>query len=118
MIDEKKIEEAANSSAEQNRWEVAISDEEVITLCKKVFKEGAHWAIQEFLKGLWHDAKEEPKEKGYIITKWWVDSLNDTYYECDNIQDRVKWGEYTKGNHIMGWCYLSDILPTQKGGEK
>lgn len=113
MIDEKKLEEVAFLLSDRS---YEFGDE--AEACKLGFIAGAHWAQKEFLKSLWHPAKEEPKEKGYIITKWWVDSLNDTYYECDNIQDRVKWEEYTKGNHIMGWCYLSDILPTEKGGEK
>ena len=110
MIDEKKIQEES--------YEITDGTLVEDVLRRAAFVYGAHWAQKEFVKSLWHPAKEEPKEKGYIITKWWVDSLNDTYYECDNIQDRVKWKEYIKDHQIMEWCYLSDILPTEKGDEK
>ena len=117
-MDEKKIEEAANSSAEQNRWEVAISDDEVRTLCKKVFKEGANWAIQEFLKSLWHDASEEPdKSKSDILTLGF-----DADYTYLQFKDSILWQEESWRHSISRccinqWAYLSDILPKQKGGE-
>ena len=92
MLDEKKIEEAASSSAEKNRWEAAISEDEVRNLCKKLFKAGAHWAIQEFLKGdrlnagilsiPTEDELESLKKEGlynkivYIISKFNLENLS------------------------------------------
>lgn len=112
MIDEKKIEEAANSSAEHYRWEVAISDDEVRTLCKKVFKEGAHWAIQEFLKGLWHDANEEPRNKASVLVIG-GDNNDTIYYLVSDYQD---WNHEVELWDINKWCYLDDLFPKQKGG--
>ena len=109
MIDEKKIQEESYEITDGT----LVSD----VLRRAAFVYGAKWAQKEFVKSLWHPAKEEPKEKDYIITKWWDDELTEILYECDNIQGRVRWEEYCKLNNILEWCYLSDILP-QKGGEK
>lgn len=50
MIDEKKIEEAAFEEYPLN------SDGNIIG--RNGFKEGAKWAIKEFLKDLWHRCPE------------------------------------------------------------
>ena len=113
-MDEKKIEEAANSSAEQNRWEVAISDDEVRTLCKKVFKEGANWAIQEFLKSLWHDASEEPRKEATIL----IETKRKFYYVWKEWQNNFYpfWDDAVACSNITRWLYIDDLLE-QKGGE-
>ena len=113
-MDEKKIEEAANSSAEQNRWEVAISDDEVRTLCKKVFKEGANWAIQEFLKSLWHDASEEPRKEATIL----IETKRNFYYVWKEWQNNFYpfWDDAVACSNITRWLYIDDLLE-QKGGE-
>lgn len=110
MIDEKKIEEAENSSAEQNRWEVAFSDDEVRTLCKKLLIAGAHWVIQEFLKVLWHDANEEPSryDDYLVITK--QGCIDSCYFDADSWHD-PKIG----GGNVTMWLDYKDILPKQKG---
>ena len=80
MIDDNKIEEAANL----HRFELIASmhgstlgtpmqcSEEVVDaeteLIENSFITGAKWAIKEFLKNLWHDANEEPKfGKGRLL---------------------------------------------------
>lgn len=58
MIDDKKIEAAAKQHSEESY----ISD--YFQACyKDAFKAGAKWAINEFLKNLWHPASEEPNIK-------------------------------------------------------
>nr|DAW35409.1 MAG TPA: hypothetical protein [Caudoviricetes sp.] len=63
MINEKKIEEIANKHLESefsdNDYPISITD--IKKQCKDNFKAGAHWAIEEFLKDLWHLANEQPK---------------------------------------------------------
>lgn len=49
MIDDKKIEEAAFDLYKNSKLDF-VSSESV-----EGFKEGAKWAISEFLKNLWHD---------------------------------------------------------------
>ena len=113
MIDEKKIEEAASAYAEKSRWEATISEDEVRNLCKKLFKDGAHWAIQELLKGLWHDAKEEPKAGEYL----YIDSYGqiEKSYRIDNDDP---WDEEVRLYEIIKWLQIDDLLPKQKGGEQ
>ena len=72
MIDEKKIEEAAQGAADLYEQDLPIMSYNEDTeadgqhhFCQEfgaeLFKDGAKWAINEFLKDLWHSADEEPK---------------------------------------------------------
>ena len=66
MIDDKKIEAAANKHIETEyaRYNSGEVEEEMICLRgKDSFKEGANWAINEFLKDLWHPSSEKPNIK-------------------------------------------------------
>ena len=104
MIDEKTIEEAA----------IEYIDDEGRGF--EAFIAGAEWAINEFLKDLWHDASEEPKVSKWIVTRFLNDD-NDLVYEVDlnvNIRD---WKTYVQQYRIVKWLYIDDILP-KKGGEK
>lgn len=66
MIDDKKIEAAANKHIETEyaRYNSGEVEEEMI--ChrgKDSFKAGAKWMQEEFLKNLWHPANEKPKRR-------------------------------------------------------
>lgn len=82
----------------------------------ELFKDGAKWAINEFLKNLWHPNTEEPdKSKGDIIT---LGFDNDAYLQ---FKESVLWNEESWRHsisrcQIIKWAYLSDILP-KEGGE-
>ncbi len=111
MIDEKKIEEAANKHIETEyaRYNSGEVEEEMICLRgKDSFKEGAKWAINEFLKDLWHDASEEPRKNNIYLAQI-GDCAFDTFYDSKN------WDTYSKGVNITRWLYVDDLL---KGGEK
>ena len=112
-MDEKKIEEAArkrlNAFRKANHDGYSSSIIDIESDCLDNFKAGAHWAIQEFLKGLWHPASEKPimSEYGMIIVE-----LNDitalkyslwrstTTYEC----------LCNNKGYIHRWLYLDDLL--------
>ena len=90
MIDDKKIEEAANKHIETEyaRYNSGEVEEEMICLRgKDSFKEGAKWAINEFLKDLWHPNTEEPdKSKGDIINigvEWLKDITSPSKVKTD-----------------------------------
>lgn len=91
MIDERRIEEAAINKCG------FISSE---------FCSGAHWAIEQILKGLWHDASEEPKENLVLVVYDMVVD-NGTIHNLVDIMtyDRFKMELYRKK-----WCYVSDIV--------
>ncbi len=122
MIDEKKIEEAANLC----RFEVIASmhnpyqcfEEEVdaqTDLIENSFISGAKWAINEFLKDLWHPNTEEPdKSKSDIIT---IGFDNDAYLQFKEsiLWNEESWRHSISRCQITKWAYLSDILPKEGG---
>lgn len=120
MIDDKKIEEAANKHIETEyaRYNSGEVEEEMICLRgKDSFKEGANWAINEFLKDLWHPNTEEPdKSKSDIIT---LGFDNDAYLQFKEsiLWNEESWRHSISRCQIIKWAYLSDILPKQEGGE-
>ena len=127
MIDDKKIEEAARESADMYEKDLPImsynEDTEVDGqhhFCQEfgaeLFKDGAKWAIHEFLKDLWHSIEEEPdKRKSDIIT---IGSYNyiSLHFKESFIWKEESWRHSISRCQINKWAYLSDILPKQKGG--
>lgn len=127
MIDDKKIEEAANL----HRFELIASMhgstlgtpmqcfEEVVDaetdLIENSFITGAKWAIKELLKNLWHPASEKPLLRNgkclvvYNSGKIDMFKISFVYEMLSNYgKDGMSW---------KCWCYISDLLP-KKGGEK
>ena len=111
MIDDKKIEESARYYC-NNRYH-ASHDSPFIA---EGFRQGAKWAIHEFLKDLWHSIEEEPdKRKSDIIT---IGSYNyiSLHFKESFIWKEESWRHSISRCIITKWAYLSDILPKQKGG--
>lgn len=125
MIDDKKIEEAANL----HRFELIASmhgstlgtpmqcfEEEIdaeTDLIENSFITGAKWAINKFLNDLWHPASEEPKfGKGrlLVLINGGVSILNVGF-----VLDQLRNLHNVYG--IEGWLYLNDLLP-KEGGEQ
>lgn len=120
MITDKQIEEAQESIFEEeflgngeniiyeddegneDYTEERYDDEQI----KEAIKLGAHWAIEQILKGLWHDASEEPKENLVLVVYDMVVD-NGTIHNLVDIMtyDRFKMELYRKK-----WCYVSDIV--------
>lgn len=108
MIDNKKIEDAAKQHSEESY----ISD--YFQACyKDAFMEGAKWAINKFLKDLWHDVDEIPKRAKVFIFECGDYSMNYHVGMMFNPNDYKKNAEIW---HMNRWCYLEDILPKQEGG--
>lgn len=74
------------------------------------FKDGANWAINEFLKSLWHDAEEEPKKKRVFLYKTIFEG-----YGINQIIDGNEWKYIIKYQRATQWLYIDDLLP-KKGG--
>lgn len=111
MIDDKKIEEAARYYC-NNRYP-ASQDAPFIA---EGFRHGAKWAINEFLKDLWHPNTDEPdKSKSDIIT---LGFDNDAYLQFKEsiLWNEESWRHSISRCQIIKWAYLSDILP-KEGGE-
>lgn len=127
MVLDKKIEEAKEEIYEDR---FLLNGEDVIfdndakyeMFVKEDIKEaiglGAKWAINEFIKYLWHPNTEEPdKSKSDIIT---LGFENDAYLQFKEsiLWNEESWRHSISRCQINKWAYLSDILPKQKGGEQ
>lgn len=138
MIDDKKIEEAANL----HRFELIASMhgstlgtpmqcfEEVvdaeIELIENSFITGAKWAINEFLKDSVHPASEVPRnDNGKILAFSKVNSniklydmnamLNET--ACDTYQEM--WEIRVRAYTFTDWVFVDELLDLiTKGGEQ
>lgn len=116
MIDEKKIEEAKRAF---------IADKKILGVISIIdlscgFKEGAHWAIEQFLKDLWHDAKEDPINGDILVESTYTsDGFSQKCYSVEDIADiditYYDWKEYVEQDCITRWLYIEDLLP-KKGG--
>ena len=120
MIDDKKIEEAASVYGTGNGYSVIGPDGRISLKpeLETAFEAGVHWAINEFLKNLWHQNTEEPdKSKSDIIT---LGFDNDAYLQFKEsiLWNEESWRHSISRCQIIKWAYLSDILPKQEGGEQ
>nr|WP_293546746.1 hypothetical protein [Prevotella sp.] len=113
MIDDKEIDIAARAQALSKH----INETSYFQLRSiEDFKDGAEWAINEFLKRLWHPNTEEPdKSKSDIIT---LGFDNDAYLQFKEsiLWNEESWRHSISRCQIIKWAYLSDILP-KEGGE-
>ena len=129
MIDNKKIEEAARGAADLYEQDLPMMSYDEDTevdgqhhFCQEfgaeLFKDGAKWAINEFLKNLWHLNTEEPdKSKSDIIT---LGFDNDAYLQFKEsiLWNEESWRHSISRCQIIKWAYLSDILPKHEGGNQ
>ena len=123
MIDEKKIEEAAEDIYEEyfsGNYDYTISEEDHSPLFEganviHAVKLGAQWAQKEFIKSLWHDAAEEPEEGKKCIGHYKCTSLDAITFELPIAYNT--WNEYVRYSTLKKWCYADDIIP-KKGGEE
>lgn len=119
MIDEKKIEEAK---------EAFIADKKILGVVAMNdlacgFKEGANWAINEFLKNLWHPASEKPVIKqGECCVTCLVKFKNGSTELCVYFRNPEGWecrdmSPKDFKRNFKEWLYIDDLL-TKEGGEQ
>ena len=118
MIDEKKIEAAANKyiETEYDRYNSGNVEEEIICIMgKDSFKEGSKWGINELLKELWHPASEEPRKDVSIIVETYNDE-NMFYYAWNRWQDNFypSWTYAVFCSRVTRWIYIDDLLPKKE----
>ena len=126
MKDYKKIEEAAIGAADLYEQDLPMMSYDEDTevdgqhhFCQEfgaeLFKDGAKWAINEFLKDLWHPVSEEPEENKKLLVQYTNYMVEDDY-EIDMNSPHVPWRYLVTTYNFKKWCYIEDLLP--KGGEK
>jgi hypothetical protein len=125
MID-KKIEEAAQGTADLYEQDLPImsynEDTEVDGqhhFCQEfgaeLFKDGAKWAINEFLKNLWHPNTEEPREFAEVLAEAKITESIKTYISFKKNALFKNWDAYSSGANITRWLYIDDLF--QKKGD-
>ena len=122
MIDNKKIEKAAlgycaKCSDITNR-NVDLDEDEYVDLYNG-FIDGAKWAINEFLKDLWHPASEIPCEGKYLVVEYNITDTIKDYLSFKRLEGYLGWNwiPYCKSANVTQWLYVDDLLP-KKGGEQ
>ena len=103
MIDNKKIEEAAQQHAEE-----AFITEYWRACYMEGFMEGAKWAINEFLKDLWNPASEEPKNLEYIV--FTTTMFGEVYLFTKQVNNTQDWKTIVETHGIEQWIYRDDIV--------
>lgn len=120
MIDDKKIEAAANKHIETEyaRYNSGeVEDEMICLMGKDSFKAGAKWMQEEFLKDLLHPASEVPRnDNGKILAFSKVNSniklydmnamLNET--ACDTYQEM--WEIRVRAYTFTDWVFVEELL--------
>lgn len=127
MIDEKKIEEAAQGAADLYEQDLPImsynEDTEVDGqhhFCQEfgaeLFKDGVKRAIEQFLKDLWHPAEEEPMSNASPIL---FDGRDREGWQIvkTSIYRTSSWVQHCHYYGIIRWAYLEDLFP-EEGGEQ
>ena len=116
MIDDKKIEADANNyiETEYARYNSGEVEEEMICLMgKDSFKEGAKWAINEFLNDLLHPAEEIPEQERPVLVVYKHGGYSIEYWKAYNISGQVNYWTLD----ITQWLYVDDLFP-KEGGEQ
>ena len=102
MIDKNKIKSAAQGYCDATYGTLNINP-----FIAEAFRKGANWAINEFLKDLWHQKDEEPE--GYdewILLNY--SALN--YYSLSQVKYFKSWKEFVERSPIENWLYLDDLF--------
>ena len=79
----------------------------------KLFKDGAKWAINEFLKNLLHPASEEPNKGKFVL----MEMRNGDNYALYWVNDEYSWERICTMFTTTSWLYIDDLFP-KKGGEE
>ena len=109
MIDEKKIKSAA-----QGYCDATYGTLNTNPFIAEAFRKGANWAINEFLKDLWHSIEEEPKHDKQItyvrvngIAKTII--LNEEADKYNNTPFQI-WHNICKNYKVACWFYINDLF--------
>lgn len=125
MIEDKKIEEAANKHIETEyaRYNSGEVEEEMICLRgKDSFKAGAKWAINELLKDLWHPASEMPDKNRICLVRVVYHPNHGMLQDEERIEQSsfhdFGWYDYDfkyigTNYDIISWLYVDDLLPKE-----
>lgn len=120
MIDDKKIEAAANRHIETEyaRYNSGEVEEEMICLRgKDSFKEGDKWAINEFVKELFHPASEVPRNDNGKVLAFSKEFGNRKLYNMNAMLDETTcntyqemWEEQVYMFKLSDWIFVEELF--------
>ena len=110
MIDDKKIKDVANRNADKYINYLSQSDEGRDKVSVGSFMDGAKWAINEFLKDLWHPVSEEPKESIFMLSEYEKGKYYADYFD----KNRGGWSN----KRLIRWINIDDLFPKKEDGIK
>lgn len=112
MIDEKKIEEAADAYLLEKLKDNVIGDSDFKDI-PNAFKAGINW----FLDDLWHDASEEPKkDKLMLVQRTSLSSISMEFIILWCSKNGTSWYEVASGIKITRWLYIEDLTKGKSNG--
>lgn len=118
MIDKNKIAKAARQISEKVADAKGFDDSKPTHLAFLEghidgFNAGAKWAINEFLKDLWHPASEVPdKDRIYSYILYEIDGGYDLNgFNTKMIPIGENWTSFVENEHINRWLYIDDLFP-------
>ena len=111
MIDKNKIKSAAQGYCDATYG--TLNTNPFIT---EAFRKGAKWAINEFLKNLWHDAEEEPYSNLSPILLDGRDREGRQIVKTSFFRSGY-WNKTVEYYGIIRWLYLDDLFP-EEGSEE
>lgn len=126
MIDAYKIEEATKDYINKNNYFAKYEEEPCVDI-EFAYKAGAKWAINEFLKDLWHNGEEMPKKNNKHILMYYESYSvgereldHDEYYDlCHTGKDGFDENTWEIFCNEAGWCskwlYMDDLFPKEGG---
>lgn len=128
MVDDKKIEAAANKHIETEyaRYNSGKVEEEMICLRgKDSFKKGAKWGINELLKDMFHPASEVPRNDNGEVLAFSRIFCNRKLYNMNAMLDKTTcntyqemWEEQVYMFKLSDWIFVDELFDLiTKGGE-
>ena len=112
MIDNNKI-----NSAAQGYCDATYGTLYTNPFIVEAFKEGATWAINEFLKDLWHDAEEEPYSNLSPILLDGIDREGRQIVKTIFFRSGY-WNKTVEYYGIIRWLYIDDLFPEEEEEEE
>lgn len=112
MIDKNKIKNAARKYCKATYG--TVDDNPFIA---EAFRKGAKWAINKFLKDLWHDAKEEPYTNLSPILLDGRDREGHQIVKTSFFRSGY-WNKTVEYYGIIRWLYIDDLFPEEEEEEE
>lgn len=114
MIYDKKIEDAAKDYIDENNY-FPKYDEDPCEDIEFAYKDGAKWAINEFLKDLWHPVSEKPRRHTPYLAQLLPASPFETSIPFETFSDSKLWERFSEDGSITRWLYIDDLFPKKEG---